>query len=87
MTKFSFRFLGPIRVLLEKFWQNLLYVTDDAIANLYVTQSLVKYREISSHRASSVKFSNRVIKTVFALISLMRPSEKYEIVLRLLKFV
>ena len=36
----------------DKFWRILLYVTDDA--KLYVTKSLVKYREMiefSSHRA------------------------------------
>ena len=47
--------------LLENFWRISLYVTDDAIAKLYVTQSLVKYREIVDTFvtiASWGKFSN-----------------------------
>ena len=31
-----------IYTLLDKFWRISLYVTDDAIAKLYVTYSLVK---------------------------------------------
>ena len=33
---------GTLCTLLEKFWRISLYVTDDAIAKLYVTYSLVK---------------------------------------------
>ena len=33
---------GCDATLLEKFWRISLYVTDDAIAKLYVTKSLVK---------------------------------------------
>ena len=32
--------------LLEKFWRISLYVTDDAFSKLYVTQNLVKLREM-----------------------------------------
>ena len=31
-----------LQVLVEKFWRISLYLTDDAIAKLYVTQSFVK---------------------------------------------
>ena len=49
-------FRPGVPALLEKCWQISLYFTDDAIAKLYVTKSLVKQREI----ASSLKFSNIV---------------------------
>ena len=32
-----------LQVLVEKFWRISLYLTDDAIAMLYVTYSFVKY--------------------------------------------
>ena len=34
---------NTVPVLLEKFWQMSMYVTDDAIAKLYVTKTLVKW--------------------------------------------
>ena len=55
------------------FWLISLYVTDDAIAKLDVTESFVKYREMVEHTVlshcvealASVKFSkNTVFSTV-----------------------
>ena len=47
--------------LLEKFWRISLYLTDDAIAKLYVTESFVKYREMVNNFIMMIQQSDRVI--------------------------
>ena len=47
--------------LSEKFWRISLYVTDDTIAQIYVTKSLVKYREMVENL---VTFSSAIYNEV-----------------------